>query len=81
MASNPIKNLDSIFKSLASISGMFKGNNKKWSSKRSISGVLCSCVVYHVGEHGGIDMYSCLLGFIAVLPICMTVFEKVNPET
>lgn len=71
---NP-RNLKSILGSVASISQVFKGDNKKWSAKRSVSGVLVASVVHDVSQQG-VTWMNCLLAFIAVLPLVFSVFEK-----
>ena len=73
-------NLKSILGSVASISQVFKGDNKKWSAKRSVSGVLVAAVVHDVSLQG-VTWMNCLLAFIAVLPLVFSVFESnTRPE-
>tara|TARA_R110002020_G_scaffold115102_1_gene264722 strand:- start:6247 stop:6462 length:216 start_codon:yes stop_codon:yes gene_type:complete len=54
---------------------LFKDHKGKWSSKRTVSGVLAMAAV-SVIDANGVDAYSLGLAFIAVLPLCFSVFEK-----
>ena len=60
---------------LAIIPEMFKDTKGKWSSKRTVSGVLAIAAVTQIDAHG-IDTNTLLLAFIAVIPLCFSVFEK-----
>ena len=60
---------------LAIIPEMFKDTKGKWSSKRTVSGVLAIATVTQI-EANGIDTNTLLLAFIAILPLCFSVFEK-----
>tara|TARA_R100001244_G_scaffold4362_1_gene5469 strand:- start:1291 stop:1506 length:216 start_codon:yes stop_codon:yes gene_type:complete len=60
---------------LAIIPKMFKDNKGKWSSKRTVSGVLAVACVAQI-EANGLDTNTILLAFIAVIPLCFSVFEK-----
>tara|TARA_R110000868_G_scaffold50764_1_gene161719 strand:- start:10866 stop:11102 length:237 start_codon:yes stop_codon:yes gene_type:complete len=71
----PLNNIKSIFKSIGKISEVFKGDNKKWSAKRSVSGVLVSGVMLDVAN-SGITWENCLMAFIAVAPLIASSFEK-----
>jgi hypothetical protein len=59
----------------AIIPEMFKDSKGKWSSKRTVSGVLAGACVMQI-EANGLDINTLLLAFIAVLPLCFSVFEK-----
>tara|TARA_R100001244_G_scaffold132307_1_gene108019 strand:- start:1880 stop:2080 length:201 start_codon:yes stop_codon:yes gene_type:complete len=61
--------------SVAKISEVFKGDNKKWSAKRSVSGVLIGAVVHDVSIQG-ITWINCLMASIAVLPLIFSSLEK-----
>tara|TARA_R100000773_G_C4204759_1_gene106041 strand:+ start:521 stop:739 length:219 start_codon:yes stop_codon:yes gene_type:complete len=67
-----------ITKALSSISEVFKEGQrqKKWSAKRSVSGVLVAAAVSDMAATGLTEL-NVLLSFIAVLPLCFTVFSKV----
>ena len=54
---------------------MFKDRKGKWSSKRTVSGVLAIATVTQI-ESNGIDTNTLLLAFISILPLCFSVFEK-----
>jgi hypothetical protein len=54
---------------------MFKDTKGKWSSKRTVSGVLAIATVTQI-ESNGIDTNTLLLAFISILPLCFSVFEK-----
>jgi len=60
---------------LAIIPEMFKDKKGKWSSKRTVSGVLAIATVTQI-EANGIDTNTLLLAFISILPLCFSVFEK-----
>lgn len=67
-----------ITKAISSISEVFKEGQrqKKWSAKRSVSGVLVAAAVSDMAATGLTEL-NVLLSFIAVLPLCFTVFSKV----
>jgi len=60
---------------LAIVPKMFTDSKGKWSSKRTVSGVLVVSVVTQIETHG-ITWQTLMLSFIAVLPLCFSVFEK-----
>lgn len=70
-----VNNIKSILASAAKISEVFKGDNKKWSAKRSVSGVLVGAVMFDV-NNVGINWENCSMAFIAVLPLIFSAFEK-----
>ena len=60
---------------LAIVPKMFTDSKGKWSSKRTVSGVLVIAVVNQI-DTNGITWQTLALAFIAVLPLCFSVFEK-----
>ena len=54
---------------------MFKDHKGKWSSKRTVSGVLAIACVSQI-EANGIDMNTLLLAIISITPLCFSVYEK-----
>lgn len=72
---NPLSNIESILSSVGKISEVFKGENKKWSAKRSVSGVLVGAVMLDVGN-AGITWENCTMALIAVLPLIFSALEK-----
>ena len=64
-------------KSVGKISEVFKEGQKqkKWSAKRSVSGVLVTAAVSDMALNG-LNEYNVILSFIAVLPLCFSVFQK-----
>jgi len=60
---------------LALIPEMFKDNKGKWSSKRTVSGVLAVAAVAQI-EANGISWEILCLALIAVLPLCFLGDEK-----
>jgi hypothetical protein len=62
---------------LALIPEMFKDNKGKWSSKRTVSGVLAVAAVAQI-EANGLSWQILCLAFIAVLPLCFLGDEKCN---
>lgn len=65
-----------LLSSVNSISDVFKEGQKqkKWSAKRSVSGVLCAAAVSDITING-IGWENVALSFIAVLPLCFSVFQ------
>lgn len=62
---------------LAIIPEMFKDNKGKWSSKRTVSGVLAVAAVTQIDANGVTWELLCL-ALIAVLPLCFLSDEKCN---
>tara|TARA_R110002020_G_scaffold101665_1_gene239309 strand:+ start:17483 stop:17728 length:246 start_codon:yes stop_codon:yes gene_type:complete len=60
---------------IAIIPEMFKDNKGKWSSKRTVSGVLAIAAVSQI-DSSGITWQSLALALIAVLPLCFLGKEK-----
>ena len=48
---------------------------KKWSAKRSVSGVICTAAVSDIAL-SGVGWENVVLCFIAVLPLCFSVFKN-----
>ena len=48
---------------------------KKWSAKRSVSGVLVTASVSDMATNG-LTEHNLILSFIAVLPLCLSVFQR-----
>lgn len=49
--------------------------HKKWSAKRSVSGVLVTAAVSDMAVNG-INEMNVFLSFVAVIPLCFSVFKK-----
>lgn len=66
-----------IAKAVGKISEVFQEGQrqKKWSAKRSVSGVLVSAAVTDMAANGLTEL-NVMLSFIAILPLCFTVFSK-----
>jgi len=60
---------------IAIIPEMFKDNKGKWSSKRTVSGVLAVASVANI-DSSGITWQVLCLAAIAVLPLCFLSNEK-----
>jgi hypothetical protein len=54
---------------LAIVPKMFTDNKGKWSSKRTVSGVLALAAVTQI-DSSGINWQTLVLALIAVLPLC-----------
>lgn len=54
---------------------LFTDSKGKWSSKRTISGVVVVAASLYI-EKNGIDTNSLILVGLGVLPLCFSVFEK-----
>ena len=66
-----------IAKAVGKISEVFQEGQrqKKWSAKRSVSGVLVTAAVSDMAANG-LTQLNIILSFIAILPLCFTVFSK-----
>ena len=73
----PLNSIKSIFKSAGKISEVFKEGQKqkKWSAKRSVSGVLVGAVMIDVTSMG-ITWENCFMALIAVIPLIFSSLEK-----
>ncbi len=60
---------------LKAIKELFTDSKGKWSSKRTISGVIVVTASMYI-EKNGIDTKSLILVGLAILPLCFSVFEK-----
>ena len=70
--SNALKPITELLKEVLKL---FKDNKGKWASKRTISGVLVIVCATEI-ERSGISTNALILSFIAILPLCFSVFEK-----
>ena len=70
--SNALKPITELLKEVLKL---FKDNKGKWSSKRTISGVLVIVCATEI-DRSGISTNALILSFIAILPLCFSVFEK-----
>lgn len=52
-----------------------KGDLKRWSAKRTIGGMIAGTACYSVAEHG-ISWEAVIMSGIAVVPLCISLFEK-----
>ncbi len=65
-----------IFKSLVSIvPELLKDKNKKWSAKRTITGVLVYVVADYL-QHHDLSWMVVVFTLVAVLPLCLSFFEN-----
>lgn len=72
-----MKKLINLAGQIGKVSEVFKEGQrqKKWSAKRSVSGVLVTASVTDMATNG-LNEYNVLLSFIAVLPLCFSAFQK-----
>lgn len=54
--------------------GLLKDKNKKWSAKRTISGVLVYVVADYL-QHNDLSWMVVSFTLVAVLPLCLSFFE------
>jgi len=68
--------LKELLKSIGKISDVFKEGQKqkKWSAKRSVSGILVGASVTDMAQNGLTEL-NIILSFIAVLPLIFSVFS------
>tara|TARA_R110002012_G_C11676454_1_gene613815 strand:- start:11941 stop:12156 length:216 start_codon:yes stop_codon:yes gene_type:complete len=66
-----------LLKSLVQIPEVLKegAKQKKWSAKRSVSGLLIAGALADISANGLTEL-NVLLCFIAVLPLCFSVFKR-----
>lgn len=57
------------------IPDLLKDHKGKWSSRRTVSGVLAMAAVLDI-ETNGITVNTLILAFISVLPLCFSAFEN-----
>ncbi len=69
--------MKNLIKTLGGISDVFKEGQrqKKWSAKRSVSGVLVTAAITDMATNG-LTEYNVILSFIAVLPLCFSAFQR-----
>ena len=69
--------LKEFLKSIGKISDVFKEGQrqKKWSAKRSVSGILVGASVTDMAQNGLTEL-NIILSFIAVLPLIFTAFTR-----
>ena len=60
---------------LKAVKELFTDTKGKWSSKRTISGVIVVAASLYI-EKNGIDTNALILTGLGVLPLCFSVFEK-----
>tara|TARA_R110001592_G_C12631369_1_gene699190 strand:+ start:167 stop:445 length:279 start_codon:yes stop_codon:yes gene_type:complete len=62
---------------LKAIKDLFTDTKGKWSSKRTISGVIVLAASLYI-EKNGIDTNALILTGLGILPLCFSAFEKNN---
>jgi hypothetical protein len=62
---------------LKAVKELFTDTKGKWSSKRTISGVIVLAASLYI-EKNGIDTNALILTGLGILPLCFSVFEKNN---
>ena len=62
---------------LKAVKDLFTDSKGKWSSKRTVSGVIVIAASLHI-EKNGLDTNALILTALGVLPLCFSVFEKNN---
>lgn len=62
---------------LKAVKDLFADSKGKWSSKRTISGVIVLAASLYI-EKNGIDTNALILTGLGILPLCFSVFEKNN---
>tara|TARA_R100000655_G_scaffold2195_8_gene9103 strand:+ start:786 stop:1064 length:279 start_codon:yes stop_codon:yes gene_type:complete len=60
---------------LKAVKELFTDTKGKWSSKRTISGVIVVAASLYI-EKNGIDTNALIMTALGVLPLCFSVFEK-----
>ena len=60
---------------LKAVKELFSDTKGKWSSKRTISGVVVVAASMYI-EKNGIDTNALILTALGILPLCFSVFEK-----
>jgi hypothetical protein len=59
------------------VPALLKDNKGKWSSRRTVSGVLVYLLADYMQTHD-MDWKVLTFAFISVLPLCLSIFEKPN---
>jgi len=72
-----VQKIKGLLNSLTGLSDVLKEGQrqKKWSAKRSVSGVLVTSAVADMSINGLTEL-NIALSFIAVLPLCLSVFKR-----
>jgi len=65
---------------LKAVKELFTDTKGKWSSKRTISGVIVLSASLYI-EKNGIDTNALILTGLGILPLCFSVFEKNKNNT
>jgi len=65
---------------LKAVKELFTDTKGKWSSKRTISGVIVLAASLYI-EKNGIDTNALILTGLGILPLCFSVFEKNKTNT
>tara|TARA_Y100001938_G_C7835443_1_gene303541 strand:+ start:160 stop:438 length:279 start_codon:yes stop_codon:yes gene_type:complete len=60
---------------LKAVKELFSDTKGKWSSKRTISGVIVVAASLYI-EKNGIDTNALIMTALGILPLCFSVFEK-----
>ena len=60
---------------LKAVKQLFTDTKGKWSSKRTISGVIVVAASMYIDKNG-IDTNALIMTGLGVLPLCFSVFEK-----
>jgi hypothetical protein len=69
---------NSIIKNALSIlPDLLRDKNKKWSAKRTISGVLVYVISDYLSTHD-LNWMVVVFTFVAILPLCLSFFEIKN---
>jgi hypothetical protein len=69
---------NSIIKNALSIlPDLLRDKNKKWSAKRTISGVLVYVISDYLSTHD-LNWMVVVFTFVAILPLCLSFFETKN---
>ena len=71
--------VSSLTELLKAIKDLLTDSKGKWSSKRTISGVLVVICATEI-ERTGVSTNALILSFIAVLPLCFSAFEKCSKK-
>ena len=64
---------------LKAVKELFTDTKGKWSSKRTISGVIVLSASLYI-EKNGIDTNALIMTGLGILPLCFSVFEKNVPN-
>lgn len=56
-----------------------KGDLKRWSAKRTIGGLIAGTACYSITEHG-MSWEAVAMCGIAVVPLCLSLWEDIQPS-